>query len=301
MIRARVTTHVLMPFVVMLTMCIAEVAWAASTSQDGAATTQKANATTQKVNATTQKANATARKAEAQNVEVPTERSSRLNGADRVGSSVGELSESVVFGSGSGLRRSGRISNSRVELVISVVGDIAPDWAATLRSEYVENPAIFSESIRPYARRIMGLGMLRERNPELYALRVAELALKRGLREKAIEYHRMKAANDDSIDLLAMESIIRDLSKESIDLELRARAMELAALAEAVKQMKNLLLQETTVRQARIDALAESLLSTPPDGPSFDEALDSLPGTPMSRRSGLRGSKSAASQAETSE
>ena len=197
--------------------------------------------------------------------------------------------------------RGSRLNEARCEMIISVVGDIAPDWADTLRSQYVENPSVFSESIRPYARRIMGLGMLRERNPELYALRVAELALKRGLREKAIEYHRMKAANDDSIDLLAMETIIRDLSKESIDLELRARAMELAALAEAVKEMKNLLLQETTVREARIDALAESLLSAPPEGASFDEALNSLPSPPVSRRPGLRGSTSAASQVETSE
>lgn len=202
---------------------------------------------------------------------------------------------------GSAGSRGGRLSEARCEMIISVVGDIAPDWADTLRSQYAENPSVFSESIRPYARRIMGLGMLRERNPELYALRVAELALKRGLREKAVEYHRMKAANGDSIDLLAMESIIRDLSKESIDLELRARAMELAALAEAVKEMKNLLLQETTVRQARIDALAESLLSTPPEGPSFNEALDSLPNPAASNRSGLRGAKSAATQVETSE
>ncbi len=205
---------------------------------------------------------------------------------------------SVIGSTGS---KGSRFNEARCEMIISVVGDIAPDWADTLRSQYVENPAVFSESIRPYARRLTGLGMLRERNPELYALRVAELALKRGLREKAMEYHRMKAANEASIDLLAMESIIRDLSKESVDLELRARAMELAALAEAVKEMKNLLLQETTVRQARIDALAESLLSTPPEGTSFNEALDSLPGPPVSRPSGLRGSKSAASKVETSE
>lgn len=299
MIRARVTTHVLMPFVVMLTMCIAEVAWAASTSQDGAATTQKANATTQKVNATTQKANATARKAEAQNVEVPTERSSRLNGADRVGSSVGELSESVVFGSGSGLRRSGRISNSRVELVISVVGDIAPDWAEKLRSQRAENPALFGESIRPHMRRLMGLGMLRERNPELYTLRVAELALKRGLRDKAAEYHRMLADDPESSSLPAIELAIRDLAKESVDLELRARAMELAALAEAVKEMKNLLLEEATAREARIESLIDTLLDEPADGPSFDEALESMP--PMPPRPGRRGSTPSSPQVDSTE
>lgn len=197
--------------------------------------------------------------------------------------------------------RGGKVSEARAELIISVVGDIAPDWAEGLRTQYQENPSLFGESIRPHARRLMGLGMLRDRNPELYAVRVAELALKRGLREKAATYHRILATDPTSSKLPALELAIRDLAKESVDLELRARAMELAALAEAVKEMKDLLLQETIVREARIQTLAEELLAESPESPSFDESLESLDLPTMPPRSKLRGSASGPSQVDASE
>ena len=197
--------------------------------------------------------------------------------------------------------RGRKVSAARAELIISVVGDIAPDWAEGLRSQYQENPSLFGESIRPHARRLMGLGMLRDRNPELYALRVAELALKRGLREKAAEYHRLLATDTTSPKLPALELAIRDLAKESIDLELRARAMELAALAEAVKEMKDLLLQETIVREARIQTLAEELLADPPESPTFEKSLESLELPTMPPRPERRGSASGPSQVDASE
>ena len=222
----------------------------------------------------------------------------RLRGAE--GAAIGRVA-SKGGGAGRAPGSRGRLSEARCELIISVVGDIAPDWAQTLQAQYAEDPVAFGESIRPHARRLTGLGMLRDRNPELYALRVAELALKRGLREKAIEYHRVLARDPESPDLIAMESTIRELAKESVDLELRARAMELAALAEAVKEMKNLLLQETTVRSARIDALADELLAVPPKGPSFEEAMESLSSPSRPSRSGRRSPNPPATQVESPE
>ena len=171
-------------------------------------------------------------------------------------------------------------SEADFDRMIAVVEDISPEWASSLRTRLAEDPEDAREDFRRHGRRLFGLVMLKERNPRLYVVRVAELALKKGMKETAIEYHRVLATDPTLAESIAGR--LREMAAESVDLELRARAMELEALDQAVRELREKLLGEVEERQARIESVWKSLIETDPsaagvqDGDPFGE----FPGEP---------------------
>lgn len=178
-------------------------------------------------------------------------------------------------------RGRGPATEADMERLVSVIADISPEWASSLRTRLVEDPEAARDDFRRYGRRLFGLVMLKERNPPLYAVRVAELALKKGMKERAIEYHRVLATDTPRAEQLATQ--IRDMASESVDLELRARAMELEALDQAVRDLRERLLGEVAEREARIESVWQGLLER---DPSQDDD-DPLEGLEDRRRSPL--------------
>ncbi len=173
-------------------------------------------------------------------------------------------------------------SEADFERMIAVVEDISPEWASSLRMRLSEDPDAAREDFRRHGRRLFGLVMLKERNPRLYVVRVAELALKKGMKETAIEYHRVLAEDPSLAESIAGR--LREMAAESVDLELRARAMELEALDQAVRELREKLLGEVADRQSRIDSVWKSLIE---NDPSFSEEdlLEDLPAGPAERGS----------------
>ncbi len=187
-------------------------------------------------------------------------------------------------------RGRGRGPGSEVdfERMLLVVADISPEWASSLRTRLSDDPEAAREDFRRHGRRLFGLVMLKEKNPRLYAVRVAELALKKGMKETAAEYHRVLASDPTRAESIAGR--LREMTAESVDLELRARAMELEALDQAVRELRERLLGEVEEREARIDSVWKSLLETDPSL-TEDDPLDGLPESsrgPAGRRSAPR-------------
>jgi hypothetical protein len=172
-------------------------------------------------------------------------------------------------------------SEADFDRMIAVVEDISPEWASSLRTRLADDPDAAREDFRRHGRRLFGLVMLKERNPRLYVVRVAELALKKGMKETAIQYHRVLATDPTQAESIAAR--LREMTAESVDLELRARAMELEALDQAVRELREKLLGEVEERQSRIESVWRSLIE---NDPSLDEAdpLDGLPGGPGERK-----------------
>jgi hypothetical protein len=164
--------------------------------------------------------------------------------------------------------------------MISVVQDISPEWASSLRARLADDPEAARSDFRRHGRRLFGLVMLKERNPRLYVVRVAELALKKGMKETAIEYHRVLASDPTLADSIAGR--LREMAAESVDLELRARAMELEALDQAVRELREKLLGEVETRQSRIESVWRSLIETDP-ALVEEDPFDALPGAPVDR------------------
>lgn len=163
-----------------------------------------------------------------------------------------------------------------VDRLIAVVEDISPEWASSMRSRMAEDPEAAKEDFRRHGRQLFGLVMLKERNPPLYVVRVAELALKRGIRAKATLYHQVLATDPSAAAEIKVQ--LRELAEESVDLELRARAMELEALDKAVRELRERLMGEVEEREARIEAVWRSLLENDPATVEDDDPFEGWSG-----------------------
>lgn len=169
-----------------------------------------------------------------------------------------------------GARRT--LTESDVKDVILVANDVAPEWGASLQARLEENPDSLRESIGQNGRRLLGLAMLRERNPTLYAVKVKGLRCSRSLQAATDAYH--DAVRDGRTeDAGVLKEEVRDLVAQSLDLELQARAMELAALDKALKDLKSALQLEIRTQEERLQERLDEVLALPePDDPKTASA-----------------------------
>lgn len=186
-------------------------------------------------------------------------------------------------------RRMGRgpLSDSDMERLITVADDISPEWASSLRERLAEDPEEARTDFRRYGRRLFGLLMLKDSNPELYKVRVAELAIKKGIRDQAARYHAVLV--DDPGEAERIAGTLKQLVVQSIDLELRARALELQALDTAVREMRSRLMNEVDDSLTKADRVWQELLENPAAVEDAAGPLDGLrPGSLQGsrRRSG---------------
>ena len=178
----------------------------------------------------------------------------------------------------------GSLNDGDMERLISVAEDISPEWASSLRARLAENPEEARADFRRYGRRLFGLLMLKDSNPELYKVRVAELALKKGIKDQAGRYHAVLATDPGEAERIAGN--LKQLVVQSVDLELRARALELQALDIAVRELRAKLMSEVEDSRARAERVWQELLAEPAIGDEDDGPLDGLrPGSlPGDRR-----------------
>lgn len=165
-------------------------------------------------------------------------------------------------------RGRGPLGNVDPERLISVADDISPEWASSLRERFAEDPEAARADFRRYGRRLFGLLMLKDGNPELYKVRVAELALKKGIRDQADRYHAILAK--DPVEAERIAGNLKELVVQSVDLELRARALELQALDTAVRELRMKLMTEVTDSRSKSERVLKELLEKPlgEDGPA---------------------------------
>ena len=159
-----------------------------------------------------------------------------------------------------GVRRA--LTEADVRNVILVANDVAPEWGASLQSKLDENPDSLRESIGQNGRRLLGLAMLRERNPTLYKVRVNELRCNRSL-QAASDAYRQAIRDGREEDSSTLHEEIRGLVAQSLDLELQARAMELAALDKALTELKSALQLEIRTQQERMQERLDEVLAEP--------------------------------------
>ena len=178
----------------------------------------------------------------------------------------------------------GPLGDEDMERLIAVADDISPDWASSLRARLAENPEEARSDFRRNGRRLFGLLMLKESNPELYKVRVAELALKKGIQDLARKYHATLAK--DPVEAERIAGNLKELVVQSVDLELRARALELQALDTAVRELRAKLMSEVDQSKAKAERVWKELLEEPVSGDQSSGPLDGLrPGSfPGERR-----------------
>jgi hypothetical protein len=187
-----------------------------------------------------------------------------------------------------GEERGRRLSPEQIELVVETAREVFPEWASRIEALREQDPEGLDRAIAGNARRLFALAMLRERNPDLYKMKVEELRNQMELRRLS-GLMRELAESGDQAALASTREEIRVLAAKHVDLGLRTRAMELAAMDEAIRRMRTELEAESLARDAAIDELVAAVeAGRPPSDevrdPRRDGEGDRLPPPPGPRR-----------------
>jgi hypothetical protein len=180
--------------------------------------------------------------------------------------------------SGSG-RSSGRWRNpseADIALFMEVVQELNPEWRTSLAKLSEQDDEAFRKSIASNGRRLWQLVELREQNPALYTLRIEEIRIRQRLRELGDAY-RQAFAEGRSQEMGALLLQIQGSAQESIDLQMRVRGEELAAMADALERLRQELLIEATDRVVRAEQLVQRLIAPESQESGPDPSLGRVP------------------------
>lgn len=176
------------------------------------------------------------------------------------------------FGPNRGPRGEGEPAESWPDVqrrVMEVLRDVNPAWATAVEERMAADPEGTRRAFQQGGRRLMALAVLKQRNPPLYELKVAELRKQGEVREIALEYHAAVAAGDETRTAELADRLGRT-AKESVELGLKARAEELAALERTVQEFREELAADTDASDARVAEIVERMRSKPPSGQPLD-------------------------------
>lgn len=139
--------------------------------------------------------------------------------------------------------------------IIAVARDVSPEWAASLEKVRERDPSGFERATGVLAKRLKALAVLKERKPQLYALRVEELRIQGEVTALADQW-RSAISTGRTEDASGIEKDLRAKVGAMVDLNLRSRAMELAELDEVMRSMRGDLERDA---RARDTTVAEAL------------------------------------------
>jgi hypothetical protein len=187
------------------------------------------------------------------------------------------------FMDGSRGRESGRggigrrpMTEADIETMIEIADSISPKWASELRAKMADDPEKAQQAIMKSGRRLFGLVMLKEKKPQLFATRVAELRVQFDIR-RAHEQYQLALKAGDAAAIMGYKTTLTALAAEIVDLELKARAMELAALDQAVQEMRVRLQSEIEDSAERITGMIERLLKPVSEATTDSESVEENP------------------------
>lgn len=145
-----------------------------------------------------------------------------------------------------------------IEQCLEVAAEVDPELAANLREIRRKSPGpAFERAIRN-ARHLVGLVRLKERDPQLYEIKVTLLQLDAQIEVLAGELDMSRAVPSGAT--AELEDQLRNLVRQQVGLSIAARGMYLRRLRENMKSLQDQLAQdsanfERTVEQ-RMRALA---------------------------------------------
>lgn len=160
-------------------------------------------------------------------------------------------------------RPDGPMSPEMAERIIGVARDVSPELAQELAARQQSAPEEMTQSMRQNARRLMAMAVLKERNPDLYAIRVEDLRLQLELRALGERWRTARDAKDDRTAAAIMAQIEAKCRAQA-DLDLKARAQELVALDAQLKSMRDELVREQARSVERVTERVEAVTSGQP-------------------------------------
>jgi hypothetical protein len=176
------------------------------------------------------------------------------------------------FGPARGLRGEGELGEGWPDVqrrVMEVLRDVNPAWATAVEERMAADPEGTRRGLPQGARRIMALAVLKERNPALYELKVGELRKQGEVREIAVAYHAALEAGDQT-RAAELASRLEQTARESVEIGLKARAEELAALERTVQEFREELAADSDSSDERTAEIVERMTKKAPSGHPLD-------------------------------
>lgn len=129
------------------------------------------------------------------------------------------------------------LSTEQMDRIIEVARDLSPELAARLDEARSRDADSFRSALGAQAKRLGSLAVLRERRPELYAIRIQELRLEAQVLALGEQLHSaIDAGRTD--DAARLEATLRPLVLSFVDSNLRSRAVELASLDAMMRELR---------------------------------------------------------------
>jgi hypothetical protein len=157
------------------------------------------------------------------------------------------------------------LSPDQIDAIVEVATEVFPDGAARLRELRKQDPEALERVLGRQARRLFALAMLRDRNPELYALKLEELRNQMELRTLAARHAALGTEQVEDTEAASarerIEARIRAIVEQQVDLGLRVRGLELAAMDEAIRRMRAELAEDAQQRTETIAEMVDLILS----------------------------------------
>ena len=160
-------------------------------------------------------------------------------------------------GEGPRMRPDGPMSPEMVERVLAVARDVSPELAERLERARDASPEEMSKAMRQGARRLVALAIVKERNPDLYAIRVEDVRLQLELQRLGEEFRAAEAAGD-AAKAAALAERIAAKARAQVDVDLKARAQELVALDEQMRSLRDELADEQRRTEERVAERVEA-------------------------------------------
>ena len=185
---------------------------------------------------------------------------SRRQGADQPPPPARQAEGGPGAGGGEGRRGGMRreLTEKDVERIIATARDVDPTWADALEAQRKEDPAKLRQRLGLQARMLMGLSMLRERQPELYQARVEDFRVQREIRAASERLRKARDDGDAAAEALARTEV-RGAIERQFELDVKARAYELVAMERALKDARKRLQSDIADREARLSEALEAV------------------------------------------
>lgn len=143
------------------------------------------------------------------------------------------------------------LTDQDIDRIIATARDIDPSWGDGLDALRAQDSAALRQRLGSQARMLIGLAMIRDRQPELYRARVEDFRVQRQIRSAVERLQKARADGDAAAESAALAEA-RQAAGREFELDVKARAYELVAMEKALKDARKRLQTDIADRDARV-------------------------------------------------
>ncbi|MSR34455.1 MAG: hypothetical protein EXS12_06635 [Phycisphaerales bacterium] len=188
--------------------------------------------------------------------EMPAQLNPLIGKQDAQSTRANEGSSRGSWRGGDGVRR--ELSEEEIDRVIVTAREVNPQWADELVKLRQSDPKALRERLGREARKLMGLSMMKEREPDLYRVRVEDIRVQNQIRELGEAWNVAQKSGDVS----SQEALMKDIelkAHKQVELDIQARGFEFVALDKSLKDARKKLQDDIRDRDKSIGDIIEAI------------------------------------------